>query len=140
MRAALISHQECGGVSQAQRAVRTDIQDIPTATRIQAKWRIACWAVLRLIFPDKLVKTCLVGDMTAGELQDSLSPQCVLERLLTDGTFTAHKSSLPPSLPAINLHHPGCRVSRSRVEGETSAIRMSQLSGGIGWRRVRWPG
>jgi hypothetical protein len=53
----------------------TNIQYVSSPTRVQAQWRIAGRAILRLKLLDIFVEAGFVGDMATGELQDALSTE-----------------------------------------------------------------
>lgn len=73
---------------------QTDVDDVTTATGIKMQWGVTCWTVLPLEFTDELIKAGFMGDVRARELENSLSLQGMLERLLADGTLAAYKSAL----------------------------------------------
>lgn len=74
----------------------TNVNDISTSARIKMQRSIAGWAVLSVKFADVLIKTSLMRDMLARELQNTFSSESMLERLLAYRTFTSNERSLAP--------------------------------------------
>lgn len=83
----------------------TDIQHISSTARVQAQWRIAGWAVLRLELLDVLVEAGLVRDVGAGELEDALAAQGVFERFIADGALASNEGPLPARTTSIGVQH-----------------------------------
>lgn len=74
-------------------AALTQVKHIASAASVQSQGRVARRAVLRLEFADVLVEAGLVRHMPTRELQDTLSTQRVLQRLLTYGAFATNRVS-----------------------------------------------
>lgn len=83
----------------------TNIQHISSTARVQAKRRIAGWAVLRIKFLDVLVEACLMRDVTAGELEDALAAQGVFEWFFAHCTLAADKGPLPAVSTSVRIQH-----------------------------------
>lgn len=83
----------------------TQVQNVSPSAGIEPQRGIASWTILRIEFFNVFVETGLVGDMAAGKLQDSLSPEGVFQRFLTDGALTPDKRSFPPGARALELEH-----------------------------------
>lgn len=105
----------------------TNVQHIPSSACIQAQWRIARRAVLRLELLDVLVEARFVGHMAARELQYPLAAKGVLQRLFTHRALAADKRPLPPCTTSVGVQHSCHASSRSLAQVARSQQGLSRM-------------
>ena len=111
-----------GTICTARLKRRTKVEHVAPSAGIQAERRVARWAVLRVKLLDVLVEAGLVGDMTAGKLEDTLAAKGMLQRLLANGALAPNEGALPAGARAFKLQHTGHRTPGSPVEGGLNAV------------------
>lgn len=84
----------------------TNINNIPTSTRVETERRITCRTVLRINFSDVFIEASAVRNMPARQLERSFSRQSVFQWFFADGTLTANERPLSPSPTSICVQHP----------------------------------
>jgi hypothetical protein len=105
----------------------TNVQHIPPSACIQAQWRIARRAVLRLELLDVLVEARFVGHMAARELQYPLTAKGMLQRLFTHRALAADKRPLPPCTTSVGVQHSCHASSRSLAQVARSQQGLSRM-------------
>lgn len=78
-----------------------NINNVTAAAGIQMQRRIAGWAVLGLKFPNEFIKARLVGDVGAGELEDTFASKSVFQGLFAHGAFASDKCALSPRTASV---------------------------------------
>jgi hypothetical protein len=105
----------------------TNIQHVASSACIQAQWRIARRAILRLELLDVLVEACFVGHMAARELQYPLAAKGVLQGLFTHSALAADKRPLPPCTTPVGIQHSCHASARSLAQVACSQQRLSRM-------------
>ena len=117
----------------------TNIKDVAAAAGVEAEWRIACRAVMRVKLFHILVEAGAMRDVSAGELEDALAAKRMFERLLTDSAFRPHKRPLPPCPCPIGVEHASlttaCAIPQV-VDGAFGTVGPDRGSSLFGERRM----
>ena len=103
-------HQRSGMGARTTVEFLTNVQHIASSARVQAQWRIARRAVLRLELLDILVEAGLVGHMAARELQDPLATKSMFQWLFAHRTLAADKRPLSSCATSVGVQH-SCHAS-----------------------------
>jgi len=119
-------HQRSGMGGRTTVEFLTNIQHIASSACVQAQWRIARRAVLRLELLDILIEASFVGHMAARELQYPLATKSVFQWLLAHSTLAAHKGPLPPRATSVAVQH-SCHAS-ARSLAQVACSQQQRLS------------
>lgn len=100
----------------------TNIQDIAPTAGVQPEGSITSGAILALEFTNVFVETGLMGDVSAGELEDTFAAEGMLQRFFAHGAFAPDKSSLTTVPVTVDFHDTG-HISRIRGTNGQTAVR-----------------